>query len=572
MRKKLSKQNDQEELVKVLDTFSLDKITAAIFYDTRRVKANLMFPVKYRVTFMRNRFYYPSGIDLTEDEWKRMAAAKGKELKRQRELIKSGFDKIKNHIIDMVKGEGFTLEALNTRLSRGRQNSAISEFYSKIDRLEEEGRVTTASSYRCAVRSIQKYTSKNLKFSDITPDWLRKYEAHLINEGRSLTTIGIYMRSLRAIMNDGRTFITPAQYPFGKGKYEIRKGSGRKMALTLPQINKILKYPLLSKMKRNLRWDDWLDEERISLTGEFRVHRNNIKSDGQYEFSTFPGAEDRSINSTHDQGNKATAIYIGNTPPIAIGITAFFIRDYYNIRCLKFYIVNDLKYETINFYTRYFKYCIQPELYKNNKLPNPDSYENCEKRFIPIHLKNERLKLEESKKYFEECLNDKDEKVNSDVKKYVKGYLEWLENMEFNNNMVNVSYVLKNESVILKLYEEYGDWFPGETKEIWGKRWINNKRSLPKINVDNFENGNNKHLLLTILHEAHLFMKVDKIEDYIKIRWGLKSYHRDISIYINNSKYKAPFSPSQYNLDHSGYHPEHSEKKKIKEILKPEQI
>jgi integrase/recombinase XerD len=256
MRKKLSKQNDQEELVKVLDTFSLDRITAAIFYDTRRVKANLMFPVKYRVTFMRNRFYYPSGIDLTEDEWKRMPAAKGKELKRKRELVKSGFDKIRDHIIDMVKGEGFTLEALNTRLSRGRQNSAISEFYSKIDRLEEEGRVNTASSYRCAVRSIQKYTSKNLKFSDITPDWLRKYEAHLINEGRSLTTIGIYMRSLRAIMNDGRTFITPAQYPFGKGKYEIRKGSGRKMALTLPQINKILKYPLQTEESRKYR-DLW---------------------------------------------------------------------------------------------------------------------------------------------------------------------------------------------------------------------------------------------------------------------------------------------------------------------------
>jgi integrase len=36
--------------------------------------------------------------------------------------------------------------------------------------------------------------------------------------------------------------IKPAQYPFGRGKYEIQAGEGRKLALTLEQIGQIARY------------------------------------------------------------------------------------------------------------------------------------------------------------------------------------------------------------------------------------------------------------------------------------------------------------------------------------------
>lgn len=178
----------------------------------------------------------------------------------------------------------------------------------------------------------------------------------------------------------------------------------------------------------NFRLTDWLDDERVSQTGEFRVHRNYMGNDGQFIYSRSPGAEERSINSTHDQGNKATTIYIGNTPPIATGITAFFVCDYYNLPCLKSCLEKHSKYETVKLNKEYFDYCIQPDLINNSQSPNPDSSENVKKRFIPIHLKEERLKLEESKKYFEECKNAKDEKINSEIKGFVNGYFNWLTN------------------------------------------------------------------------------------------------------------------------------------------------
>ena len=87
-----------------METFSLDKVTLATVLDIRRPKESLLFPVKYRVTLMRRQVYDPSGIDLSEEEWKRLPTAKGKELKQDKELIQAGFDRVKNHIIEMMKG------------------------------------------------------------------------------------------------------------------------------------------------------------------------------------------------------------------------------------------------------------------------------------------------------------------------------------------------------------------------------------------------------------------------------------------------------------------------------------
>jgi hypothetical protein len=61
--------------------------------------------------------------------------------------------------------------------------------------------VGTASSYQTTINSIDGY-KKNLQIQDITPAFLKSYEKHLLGEQKSLATIGIYMRNLRAIINE----------------------------------------------------------------------------------------------------------------------------------------------------------------------------------------------------------------------------------------------------------------------------------------------------------------------------------------------------------------------------------
>jgi integrase len=241
-----------------MENFSLAGITLSIFFDTRRSKDELWFPVKYRVTHMRKRTYISTGIDLTEEEWKALPNARKRELVENRELIYAGFDQVKSEIKEMVKGEGFSIQGLVRRLKRGMKDSLNKAFENKISELRKSGQIGTAITYECALKSVQKYTSKDLAFSDITQEWLKRYEAHLFDEDKSRTTIKFYMGCIRAIMNEARELriITDAQYPFGKGKYEIKTAIGRKLALSLQQIHDVLKFPLSSKSERMMR-DLW---------------------------------------------------------------------------------------------------------------------------------------------------------------------------------------------------------------------------------------------------------------------------------------------------------------------------
>lgn len=241
-----------------MENYSLAGITLSVFYDTRRPKENLVFPVKYRVTFMRTRFYYPSGIDLTEIQWNKLPNTKTKELVKTRELIQLGLDKIKEHIKEMVKGDGFSFEELNTRLSRGMKNSIISAYNSKVEELKNEGKIGSSDWYFYSAKILQRFTTVDLKFSDVTVTWLKKYEGFLLEDGKSFTSISMYMRSLQAIFNSGvrEGVISKSRYPFGKGKYEIPQEEGRKMALTLAQIGKIINYQLTTDTEKRCR-DLW---------------------------------------------------------------------------------------------------------------------------------------------------------------------------------------------------------------------------------------------------------------------------------------------------------------------------
>jgi integrase len=91
---------------------------------------------------------------------------------------------------------------------------------------------------------LEKYAGAKITFDSITVDWLKKYEKAMLNEGKSYTTISMYIRSMRALFNEAMVagVIKESQYPFGKGKYEVPTGKGRKMALTLQQIKQIIIY------------------------------------------------------------------------------------------------------------------------------------------------------------------------------------------------------------------------------------------------------------------------------------------------------------------------------------------
>ena len=216
----------------------------AIVLDTRRAKADNTYPVKLRVTFERKQKYYPTNKNLTIAEFDRVMT--GKRHSEPEKETKYSIEAFEKKAIDIIDGLPFFTWAIfekqysTNRAAKGTIEAAFTDY---IDSLKDEGRIGTAVSYECAKTSLLKF-SPNLKFADINPDFLRKYEKWMLAGEKSITTVGIYLRSLRTLfnnaLNDGE--LTKEFYPFGRKRYEIPTGNNIKKALTLKEIAAIYRY------------------------------------------------------------------------------------------------------------------------------------------------------------------------------------------------------------------------------------------------------------------------------------------------------------------------------------------
>lgn len=238
--------------------FSCGNVTIAVLLETRRKKLNGLFPVTYRVTNNRKQVRYKSGYDLTESEWEIIETTKLKALIKKRTLIISGLKEIEDAVEKLIVERGFSFEMLHKRLSYGKSERIFKAFDIRAKELLEEGRVGSSYFFSTAATSFRKFAKEELTFCEITPSLLTKYEKWMLENKRSFTTIGMYLRSIRVIMNDGitRGIISQAQYPFGKGLYEIPVGSGRKLALTIEQIGKLMSTKVNSETEERCR-DLW---------------------------------------------------------------------------------------------------------------------------------------------------------------------------------------------------------------------------------------------------------------------------------------------------------------------------
>ena len=214
---------------------------ADIYLDPRK-KADGKCSVKIKVTHKRNRKYFSTGIDLLPGEFDKIMYAQ-RRTREEKDVLKSlNYQKAKaTSIIESLNVFTFAKFKEGYFESRDIHQDVSYAFDERIKELRDNGKIGTAVTYECAQRSLSDFSPK-LTFAEITPTWLRKYEKHMLDNDRSITTISIYLRALRAIFNNQN--IDKANYPFGKGngKYTITTGRNIKKALTLEEVAKIYNY------------------------------------------------------------------------------------------------------------------------------------------------------------------------------------------------------------------------------------------------------------------------------------------------------------------------------------------
>jgi integrase len=234
------------------------KPTAAIHFDTRRTKGTGKCPLKIKITYLRQRRYYRTGYDLTPEEWDKMNGLKPrKEIRDIRDKV-SDLLKQAEAILDGLDPFSFPAFERQYHHKSAQSLELVNAFTRYITELEGQGRIGTAESYRCSMMSLTGY--KRIKLTDISPGYLQGYEQWMLKKGNSLTTIGIYLRSLRAIINNAiqEGHMKPEQYPFGRRKYLIPGSKNIKKALTLQDISKLYYYPAPAEGAEDKARDFWI--------------------------------------------------------------------------------------------------------------------------------------------------------------------------------------------------------------------------------------------------------------------------------------------------------------------------
>jgi integrase/recombinase XerD len=275
------------------------KVTTAVRQHGRPRKGFKEIPVTIRVTYKKVPIYFGFDLSLLPEDFRKISSSKlGERMteivakieerhEQVKEIIKRlnpfNFEdfrreyyavspsflaeqdqnlsiesvKIAQMIREAPEPEGFTFSGHTRRYGKRKFNRVRSlvnyqvlgplaeVFGDYIKELEAEDKIGTCESYFSSLTSLLAY-KPTMRMEDVTKPFLLAYQKWMTDKGNSLTTVGMYLRNLRALYNlqieDG--MIGRDLYPFGKGRrqYQIPTGRNFKKFLELAEIKLLYDY------------------------------------------------------------------------------------------------------------------------------------------------------------------------------------------------------------------------------------------------------------------------------------------------------------------------------------------
>lgn len=217
----------------------------SLFLDTRHIKKNKAYSVKLRVfsNDLKKAKLYSTKFEFFNEKdfnsvWKTEKTRKVHEtlkLEMQAVLLKA------NSTAQSL--DVFTFESFERGMKFNKTRKDVFSFYEQaINDYKQNKQIGTASNYDLSMKSLKRFCNKEtLLFIEVTSNWLKGYEKFMLSEGKSTTTIGIYLRPLRAIFNAAidQKIINADLYPFGRRKYAIPEPKATKKALSQDQLKQL---------------------------------------------------------------------------------------------------------------------------------------------------------------------------------------------------------------------------------------------------------------------------------------------------------------------------------------------
>lgn len=178
-----------------------------------------------------------------------------KEYKQINDLIEKYSGRINNIIHEFELDETpFTLQDIITKFKKdsGKHHAlSYTAFHeSLMDEIKNSGKLSTYNIEKETLKSIQRFFNRTeISFKDLSVDSIYKYQSFLNGNNNSQSTIGIRIRTLRAVFNKAikREVIPVSMYPFNKFKVSKIKESGKKEYLSEEELELMKNAELFDK-------------------------------------------------------------------------------------------------------------------------------------------------------------------------------------------------------------------------------------------------------------------------------------------------------------------------------------
>lgn len=220
------------------------KATASLFLDKRKTKNDGTYPIKLTIYRNPEKKRYSINLYICEADWDKIHSPrlKDEQLKTLKIKAYGHVEKAEKLINDMTEFSFELFEEHFFESSKPKMSLKIDAWFKRyIDELGKQGRVGTQSSYKTTLNSFIRYKG-NVSLSQIDKKYLMGFEDLLRGEGKSPSTIGIYLRQLRAIINQaiGEGMLKSENYPFKS--YQIPTSRNIKKALNDDGLKLLLEY------------------------------------------------------------------------------------------------------------------------------------------------------------------------------------------------------------------------------------------------------------------------------------------------------------------------------------------
>ncbi|MGM9790225.1 MAG: tyrosine-type recombinase/integrase [Candidatus Cryptobacteroides sp.] len=222
--------------------YKTEGISVIAILDRRRKKNNGLFPVKIEVVFKGCQRYFPTGQDTSEEEW--LTLSHKRNLSEKYYEVQDAFGRVKNEVKRLVALKRFSMIALTQALKTGADVSLGSLIEQKMNQMRSLGKTNSYYRYRTSLRAVNRSGLGTCCIDELGPSLLLAFEKALRGEGKSDTTINIYMSAIRSVVSDAikSELMDRERNPFGRGRYTLPSSVPRDLALTKAQIAQIAAY------------------------------------------------------------------------------------------------------------------------------------------------------------------------------------------------------------------------------------------------------------------------------------------------------------------------------------------